>query len=91
MHGLALGVQIEEGKWEEAREHLRNEIIPRVKQAPGLVAGYWMNPGGGHGYTILVFDSEENANNGKQMAENAPRPDFVKLTNAQVMEVIESV
>ena len=91
MHALAVSVSIDSGKEEEAKQSLRNEILPRIKQAPGLVAGYFMEPGGGHGYSLLIFDSEENANNGQQMAENAPRPEFVKLGTAQVMEVIESI
>ena len=91
MHALAVSVQIDSGKEEDALQELRNNVVPRVKQAPGIVNAYWMEPGGGYGYAILLFDSEENANAGKQMAENAPRPDFIKLTTAQVMEVIESV
>ena len=89
MHALAVSVSIESGKEEEALQELRTNVVPRVKQAPGLVNAYWMDPQNGYGYAILLFDSEESANAGKQMAENAPRPDFVKLTTAQVMEVIE--
>jgi len=91
VHAVAVSVNIESGKEEEAREALRANVIPMIKQSPGLIGGYFMDPGGGHGYSILVYDSEENANNAKQMAENAPRPDFVKLGIAQVMEVIESL
>lgn len=91
MYAVAVGVSIESGKEDEAQQTLRSDIIPRIKQAPGLIAGYFMRPGGGQGYSLLVFDSEENANAAKQMAENTPRPDFVKLGVVQVMEVIESV
>lgn len=91
MYALAVNVTIESGKEDEAQEALRSNIIPRVKQSPGLVAGYFMQPGGGYGYSLLIFDSEENANAAKQMSENAPRPDFVKLGTAQVMKVVESV
>ena len=91
MYALAVNVTIESGKEDEAQEALRSNIIPRVKQSPGLVAGYFMQPGGGYGYSLLIFDSEENANAAKQMAENAPRPDFVKLNTAQVMGVVASI
>ncbi len=91
MYAVAVNVSIESGKEDEAQEALRSNIIPRVKQSPGLVAGYFLQPGGGYGYSLLIFDSEENANTAKQMAEDAPRPEFVKLGTAQVMEVIESI
>ena len=35
--------------------------------------------------------SEENANKAKEMAEKAPRPEFVKLGVVQVMPVVESL
>jgi hypothetical protein len=91
VYAVAVNVTIESGREDEAQESLRANVIPRVKESPGLVAAYFMDPGGGYGYSLLVFDSEENANAAKQMAENAPRPEFVKLGTAQVMEVIESV
>jgi hypothetical protein len=91
MYALAVSVTIEDGKEDEAREILRSRIIPMVKEAPGVVAGYWMNPGGGYGYSLVIFDSEENANKGKEMVGTGPRPEFVKLGNIQVMEVIETV
>ena len=91
MHAVAVNVSIEPGKEEEAKQALRSRVIPAIKESPGLVAGYFMEPGGGYGYSLLIFDTEENANAGKQMAENAPRPDFVKLTTAQVMGVVASI
>ena len=90
MYALAVNVKIESGKEDEAKEELRTNVVPRVKQAPGLVAGYWMDPQNGFGYALLIFDSEENANAAKQMAESGPRPDFVQMNPPQVMQVIES-
>jgi hypothetical protein len=39
---------------------LREQVVPRVKELPGFVAGYWTRDGG-MGRSIVVFDSEENA------------------------------
>ena len=39
---------------------LREQVVPRVKELPGFVAGYWTR-GDGVGRSIVVFDSEENA------------------------------
>ena len=38
MHALAVNVSIEAGKGEEALQELRSNVVPRIKQAPGLVA-----------------------------------------------------
>lgn len=87
MHALAVNVKIDSGREDEARKELEENVVPRVKQAPGLVAAYWMDPQNGFGYALIVFDSEEHANAAKQMAESAPRPDFVTLNPPQVMAV----
>ena len=39
---------------------LRERVVPRVKELPGFVAGYWTR-GDGVGRSIVVFDSQENA------------------------------
>lgn len=92
MYALAVSVKIESGKEDEAREALQTRVVPMIKeQSEGLVAGYFMEPQNGFGYSLLVFDSEENANKGAEMAKSAPRPEFVTIQNAQVMEVVESL
>lgn len=88
MHVLAVNVRIDSGREDEARRELEENVVPRVKQAPGLVAAYWMEPQNGFGYALIVFDSEEHANAAKQMAESGPRPDFITLNPPQVMAVI---
>ena len=92
MYALAVSVTIESGKEAEAQEALRTRVIPAIKESPGLQGGYFMDPQGGHGYSILLFDSEENANKAKEMAASMPRPEFVQMAQPpQVMEVIESI
>jgi hypothetical protein len=39
---------------------LREQVVPRVKELPGFVAGYWLRDGG-IGRSMVVFESEENA------------------------------
>jgi hypothetical protein len=39
---------------------LREQVVPRVKALPGFVAGYWTRSDG-VGRSIVVFESEENA------------------------------
>ena len=90
MHALAVNVKIDSGHEEEARKQLEENVVPRVRQSPGLVAAYWMDPQNGFGYALMVFDSEEHANAAKQMAESTPTPDFVTMNPPQVMAVIAS-
>lgn len=91
MHALLVNVSIEAGKEDESLSFLKSEVLPLVKQSPGLVAGYWFEPQGGHGWSIVVFESEEAANMARQMAENGPVPESVKFDSIQVVEVVASV
>jgi hypothetical protein len=38
-----------------------NDILPRVRSAPGFVAGYWLEPADGQGFSIVLFETEEQA------------------------------
>ena len=57
------------GTWQMAQslcEHqlsvLRDRIVPGVRQAPGLVKGYWsQDPGSDRSFSFVVFDSREAA------------------------------
>lgn len=60
MHAVVVKVTVTEG--EPATKYLREEIVPRVSQAPGLVAGYWVRlEGGDEGNSVIVFESEDQA------------------------------
>jgi hypothetical protein len=38
-----------------------NQILPRVRAAPGFVAGYWVDPVDGQGFGFLLFETQEQA------------------------------
>ena len=60
MHAVIVKVSINDN--DPGLEYLQKEIVPRVKQAPGLVAGYWVRlEGGDEGNSVVVFESEEQA------------------------------
>jgi hypothetical protein len=44
-----------------AAEALMSDILPRVRSAPGFVAGYWLEPADGEGFSIVLFGTEEQA------------------------------
>jgi hypothetical protein len=71
---------------EAAESQLNEQIVPGVKQAPGLVNGYWARKENS-GMAMVVFESEEAAND---VAERIPSmlTDAVSLENVEVREVV---
>jgi hypothetical protein len=87
MHAVVVQVTIHD--FDRGREMLENEIVPRVKQAPGFVTGYWTRSEDNRGLSVMVFESEEAAQTVKGMVEaNAPDEDAVTLESAEVREVV---
>ena len=64
----AIGVwNMEAGNWEEQQRGLHEEIVPLVRQSPGLVGGYWMGDrAAGKTYTTIIFEGEEAAQRFKE-------------------------
>jgi len=59
MHAVVVKVTLNDP--EAAVENLRSQIVPRVKEAPGFVAGYWYGDRQTNGNATIILDSEENA------------------------------
>jgi hypothetical protein len=90
MHAVAATVAIAPGSFEGARTGLQTQVVPRMKQAPGFVKGYWtINASRDRGTSMMLFDTQENALNAAKMARSAqPPPSGVTLTSVEVYEVI---
>ena len=84
MHAIVVRVSIDDP--EAATARLREDVVPRVSQAPGFVAGYWTRKDG-TGLSMLVFESEEAATNAEQRVR-ANMPDGVKLESTEIREVV---
>ena len=82
----AVVVRISINEEEAATEALREEVVPRVSQAPGFVAGYWTRKDN-TGLSMIVFESDEAA---KAASEQIPStvPDSVTLEGVEVREVV---
>ena len=52
---------------------LREQVVPRVKELPGFVAGYWARDDS-TGRSMVVFDSEENAKAASDMVPSMVPP-----------------
>jgi hypothetical protein len=90
MHAVLVWVRIND--FETARKDLQEQVVPRVKQAPGFVAGYWTRSAdGSNGRAMIVFDSEETAQGATEMIRAAASNEGggVTLEDVEVREVVE--
>jgi hypothetical protein len=84
VHAVVVRVTISDR--EAAENHLREQVVPGVSQAPGFVAGYWTRKDD-TGLAMVVFESEDAATG---MTERVPSmlPDVVTLEDIEVREVV---
>ena len=90
MHAVVVKVSIQEGQGPEATEFLRGTIVPRVSQAPGFVAGYWVRlVGGDEGNSVIVFESEDAARTAAgQIRDGVESNPGVTIRDVSVGEVV---
>ena len=91
MHAVVGNVSIESGREDEAVAYLKENVLPMVKQAPGVIAGYWVDPRDGKGFGITLYESEEAARGAVDMARSAPMPDYVSFDSLEVREIVAQV
>jgi hypothetical protein len=84
MHAVFVRVKIDDH--ETAENHLRDQVVPGVSQAPGFVTGHWTRKDD-TGLALVIFESEEAASG---MSERVPSmlPDQVELVEVEVREVV---
>jgi hypothetical protein len=84
MHAVIVKVTVNDQ--DAATNHLRENVVPGVSQAPGFVAGYWTRKDD-TGLAMVVFESEDSA---KAMSERVPSmiTDEVTLDDVEVREVV---
>jgi hypothetical protein len=90
MHAVVGQASIESGREEEALEFLKANVLPMVKQSPGLIGGYWIAPQEGKGLGVIFYETEEAARGAAEMAMKGPRPEYVTV-NFEVREVIAQI
>jgi hypothetical protein len=86
MHAVVVKVTIND--LETAQRLLQEQVVPRVSQAPGFVAGYWTRKDN-TGLSMLIFESEDAARGASGQIES-PDPDAVTLDDVEVREVTAS-
>jgi hypothetical protein len=91
MHAILLEVDLSGTEREEGLKNLRETVVPQVKQAPGFRSGTWLAPVAGKGLSVVVFESEENAQAMAAMVAvgSSPSPG-VTVDRCEVREVVAS-
>lgn len=94
MHAVFVEVNNEHTDMDLLRSSLERGPVPRVRDA-GASAAYWLAPAEGRGLAVIVFDSEERA---QQLANQlhvgqAPdgAPEGITFRTVEVREVLASV
>jgi hypothetical protein len=89
MHAVVVTASIAAGQNEAARQVLREQVVSRVRQSPGLVKAYWsVSADGTKGVSMAVFDSKEHAEAAANIARTNPPPPGVTLNTVDINEVV---
>ena len=74
---------------ESGLKFLREEAAPRLSQAPGFVAAYWVKLEGNQGTSMLFFESEEAARAAAEQIN--PPAGAVTIDSRQIGEVVHHI
>jgi hypothetical protein len=89
MYAVVVNVSIASGQLAAARKAVNEQVVPRVRQAPGFVKGYWtVRDDSSAGTSMAIFKTKQDADNAVTMVRDTPPPPGVTLNSAEVREVI---
>ncbi len=91
MHALLINVQIDPGREAAGVEYLHANVLPQMRQIPGLVAGYWLAARDGEGLTVLLFDDEQAARNTAKGLADVPTAEFAAIQSSDVRAVVAHI
>jgi hypothetical protein len=89
MYAVVVREMVDRDRIEESKAPLGN-VVPRVKQSPGIISAFWTIDDEGHTLNVLIYETEDAARGALERVRGAPRPDFVKLESAEIAEVLAS-
>jgi len=88
MHAVIVNVTLAGEQADATLKMLREQTVPRVRQMPGVVKGYWTRSADGtHGTSIVVFASKQNAEDAAVIVRSTAPPS-VTIDSIEVREVI---
>ena len=90
MHALFVTASVDPDRnEEEGLRFLNDDVLPMLKDIPGLVGGYWLETKDSESLAVVLFENEEAA---RQMADvglfQAPPTSGATFKDAKVREVI---
>jgi hypothetical protein len=89
VHANVVFVNVDASQADPARKGLHEQVIPRVSQTEGFVAGYWLEPVDGKGISVTLRESEQAAREAAGRIQPASSPTTgVKLDRIETREVI---
>jgi hypothetical protein len=75
--------------FDQGREFLTEQVVPRVSQAPGFVTGHWTrSDDSSNGLSMIVFESEEGARTVADMIQSQGPGEGVTLEDVEIREVV---
>jgi hypothetical protein len=77
-----------DGLIDTSGQHVEANVLPRARQAPGIVSGFWMTDMAGATLNVMVFESEDAARSALEPVRTAPRPPWMQVESADVCEVL---
>ena len=88
MHANFIEVAVD-SPMDSDRSGLHEVTIPRVRQLPGFVAGYWLEPVAGKGMSVVIYDDEASARGAADMTKvgDSPIPG-ITIERIETREVI---
>jgi hypothetical protein len=93
MHAVVVQVSIDESRFDEAQQGLKEFVVPNVSSQPGFVSGTWAHQrAANRGMGMALYESEQAANDAlaalaemRKLPERADDP--VTIQSAEVYEV----
>jgi hypothetical protein len=86
MHAALVRLTIDPEQAPAAAEAFTSDILPRVRSASGFVAGYWLDPADGLGFSMILFETEEQARGATPPVEGWAAPG-VTITDVEIRRV----
>jgi hypothetical protein len=82
-------VNVDATQADPARRGLHEQVIPRISQTAGFVAGYWLEPLDGKGISMTLWESEQAARDAAGLIQPDSSPTTgVKVDRIETREVI---
>ncbi len=72
----------------QSGHHVATNVLPRARNAPGIVSATWTADEGGRCLNVLVFEDEEAARTAVDRIRSAVRPPFMRVDSIELREVL---